>query len=104
MAEQHLLADGSVRLGEAAHALGTDVLGHGAVSARWQMGDGSVLRIDLNLSAQPVKHSAPQEAHILFEHPPQAMGLLQQGVLTPHSALVSLTQATTLPNITGERL
>jgi maltooligosyltrehalose trehalohydrolase len=86
-----------------AQALGADVLGYGAVSARWRLGDGSLLRIDLNLSDRPVKHTAPEEPHILFEHPPQAMGLLQQGVLSPYSALVSLTQAVTLPNITGER-
>ncbi|BBP59265.1 malto-oligosyltrehalose trehalohydrolase [Pseudomonas sp. St316] len=87
-----------------AQALGTDVLGHGAISARWRLGDGCVLRIDFNLGDQPVEHDAPQEARILFEHPQQVMGLLQQGVLAPYSALVSLTQATTLPNITGERL
>ncbi len=87
-----------------AQALGADVLGNGAVCARWRLGDGSVLRIDLNLGDQPVEHHAPEEARILFEHPQHVMGLLQQGVLAPHSALVSLTQATTLPNITGERL
>ena len=87
-----------------AQALGADVLGHGAVSARWRLGDGSVLRIDLNLSEQPIEHTAPEEVHILFEHPHQAMGLLQQGVLAPYSAQVSLTQAANLPNITGERL
>ena len=87
-----------------AQALGADVLGHGAVSARWRLGDGSVLRIDLNLGERPVEHQAPEEVRILFEHPQQAMGLLQQGVLAPYSALVSLTQATTLPTITGERL
>ncbi|SEO32437.1 malto-oligosyltrehalose trehalohydrolase [Pseudomonas sp. NFACC39-1] len=87
-----------------AQALGAEVLGHGAVSARWRMGDGSVLRIDLNLSDQPVKHTAQEEAEILFEHPQHAMGLLQQGALAPYSALVSLTQAANLPNITGERL
>ncbi|MDO7899711.1 malto-oligosyltrehalose trehalohydrolase [Pseudomonas citrulli] len=86
-----------------AHALETDVLGHGAVSARWQLGDGSVLRIDLNLSAQPVAHTAPEDPRILFEHPPHAMGLLQQGSLAPYSAVVSLTQATALPTLTGER-
>jgi len=87
----------------AIHSLGADVLGHGAISARWRLEDGSVLRIDLNLSEQPVEHSAPEDARILFEHPHQAMGLLQQGVLAPYSALVSLTQAVKLPNITGER-
>ncbi|UZE26318.1 malto-oligosyltrehalose trehalohydrolase [Pseudomonas sp. B21-056] len=87
----------------AIQALGADVLGHGAISARWRMEDGSVLRIDLNLSEQPVEHSAPAQARILFEHPQQAMGLLEQGALAPYSALVTLTQAATLPNITGER-
>lgn len=87
-----------------AQALDAEVLGHGAVSARWRMGDGSVLRIDLNLSDQPVKHTAQEEAEILFEHPQHAMGLLQQGALAPYSALVSLTHAANLPNITGERL
>ncbi|MDU9036969.1 malto-oligosyltrehalose trehalohydrolase [Pseudomonas corrugata] len=87
----------------AIQALGADVLGHGAISARWRMEDGSVLRIDLNLSEQPVEHSAPEQARILFEHPRQAMGLLEQGALAPYSALVTLTQAATLPNITGER-
>ncbi|MBT2339777.1 MULTISPECIES: malto-oligosyltrehalose trehalohydrolase [Pseudomonas] len=86
-----------------AHFLDTEVLGFGAVCARWQLGDGSVLRIDLNLSAEPVTHTVAEEPRILFEHPPQAMGLLKQGVLAPYSALVSLTQATTLPPITGER-
>lgn len=87
-----------------AQALGTDVLGHGAVSARWRLGNGSVLRIDLNLSGDPVEHTAPEDVRILFEHPQQTMGLLQQGVLAPYSALVSLTQAANLPNTTGERL
>ncbi|WLH93350.1 malto-oligosyltrehalose trehalohydrolase [Pseudomonas hefeiensis] len=87
-----------------AQALGAEVLGHGAVSARWRMGDGCVLRIDLNLSNQSVKHTVQEEAEILFEHPQHAMGLLQQGALAPYSALVSLTQAANLPNITGERL
>lgn len=86
-----------------AHALDTVVLGYGAVSARWQLGDGSVLRIDLNLSDRPVAHAAAEDARILFEHPEQAMGQLQQGVLAPYSALVTLTQAATLPNLTGER-
>ncbi|WP_260958514.1 malto-oligosyltrehalose trehalohydrolase [Pseudomonas citri] len=86
-----------------AHALGAEVLGHGAVSARWQLGDGSVLRIDLNLSDQTVEHTSAEDARILFEHPEQVTGLLQKGILTPYSVLVSLTQATILPNIIGER-
>ncbi len=38
-------------------AVGTDVLGYAAVSARWRLGDGSELRIDLNLSDAPVVHT-----------------------------------------------
>lgn len=87
-----------------AQALGAEVLAEGAVSARWRLGDGSLLRIDLNLSAQPVVHS-PQgpalqnQARQLFEYPQQAFSLLQQGTLSPYTALVSLTA----PPLTGER-
>lgn len=88
----------------AIQALGADVLGQGAISARWRMEDASVLRIDLNLSEQSVEHTAAEDGRILFEHPPQAMGLLQKGVLAPYCALVTLTQAVKLPDITGERL
>lgn len=88
----------------AIQALGADVLGHAAISARWRLEDGSVLRIDLNLGDQSIEHTAPEDVRILFEHPPQAMGLLQQGALAPYSALVTLTQAVMSPNITGERL
>src|SRR3546814_1789154 len=69
-----------------AQALGAEVLGHGAVSARWRMGDGCVLRIDLNLSNQSVKHTVQEEAEILFEHPQHAMGLLQQGRSEEHTS------------------
>lgn len=85
-------------------ALGAEVLAEGAVSARWRLGDGSLLRIDLNLSAQPVVHSSPGptpqgQAQQLFEYPQQAFSLLQQGTLSPYTALVSLTA----PPLTGER-
>ena len=75
-----------------ATALGTEVLGEGAVSARWQLGDGSRLRIDLNLSDAPVVHPPQADALLLFEHPP-ASGLMDQSSLAPFSVLVSLTAA-----------
>ncbi|TWD52430.1 malto-oligosyltrehalose trehalohydrolase [Pseudomonas sp. SJZ131] len=75
-----------------ATALGTEVLGEGAVSARWQLGDGSHLRIDLNLSDAPVVHPPQADALLLFEHPP-ASGLMDQSSLAPFSVLVSLTAA-----------
>ena len=75
-----------------ATALGTEVLGEGAVSARWQLGDGSRLRIDLNLSDAPVVHPPQADALLLFQHPP-ASGLMDQSSLAPFSVLVSLTAA-----------
>jgi maltooligosyltrehalose trehalohydrolase len=84
-------------------ALGTDVLGVGAVSARWRLGNGSQLRIDLNLGDKPVVHSPQADAVVLFEHPPQTVDLLNQGTLAPYCALVSLTAAAPLLPPDGER-
>jgi maltooligosyltrehalose trehalohydrolase len=85
-----------------ARALGAEVLGAGAVSARWRLGNGNLLRIDLNLSDTPVVHPPQADALLLFEHPP-ASDLLNQSSLAPFSVLVSLTAANPLlPD--GERL
>ncbi|KQM50762.1 malto-oligosyltrehalose trehalohydrolase [Pseudomonas sp. Leaf15] len=46
-------------------ALGAQVLADGAVTARWRLGNGSVLQIDLNLGTTPLDHPAPP--HLLFE-------------------------------------
>ena len=46
-------------------ALGAQVLADGAVSARWRLGNGSLLQIDLNLSTTPLDHPAPP--HVLFQ-------------------------------------
>ncbi|MHC8305982.1 malto-oligosyltrehalose trehalohydrolase [Pseudomonas sp. PB3P13] len=86
-----------------AEALGADVLAKGAVSARWRLGNGSELRIDLNLSDTAVVHSPQTDALRIFEHPPQSFGLLDQGMLAPYSALVSLTAAALLLPPDGER-
>jgi maltooligosyltrehalose trehalohydrolase len=86
-----------------AEALGAQVLGKGAVSARWRLGNGSELRIDLNLSDTPVVHSPQADVLQVFEHPPQAFGLLDQGTLAPYCALVSLTAAAPLLPLDGER-
>ncbi|WP_213938855.1 malto-oligosyltrehalose trehalohydrolase [Pseudomonas sp. dw_612] len=85
-----------------ARALGAEVLGEGAVSASWRLGNGNLLRIDLNLSDAPVVHPPQADALLLFEHPP-ASGLLNQSSLAPFCVLVSLTAANPLlPD--GERL
>ncbi len=86
-----------------AQALGAQVLAEGAVTARWRLGDGSQLRIDLNLSDAPVVHTPQADATLLFEHPPQSAGLLNQGMLAPYCALVSLTAAAPLLPPDGER-
>jgi len=86
-----------------AHPLGAEALAPGAVSARWQLGDGSLLRIDLNLSDKPVVHSPQAGTSLLFEHPPKSADLLNQGTLAPYCALVSLTTAAPLLPPDGER-
>ena len=74
-----------------AHALGTDILGEGAVSARWQMGDGSVLRIDLNLTEHPAAAPALKDATLLFASHANSVELSRRGTLNPYTAVVSLT-------------
>lgn len=66
------------------HALGAEVLGDGAVSARWQLGDGSVLQIDLNLSDQPYERPI---AHLLYASQASSERL------APFSTRVGLTPA-----------
>lgn len=65
-------------------ALGAQVLADAAVSARWRLGNGSLLQIDLNLSATPLDH--PATAPILFETPAP-----QSAQLSPFSARVTLS-------------
>jgi maltooligosyltrehalose trehalohydrolase len=84
-----------------AQALGAAVLGEGAVSATWRLGDGSQLRIDLNLSDRPVVHTPHADAARLFEYPPRGVDLSQQSTLAPYCARVSLAAAT--PLLSGER-
>lgn len=68
-------------------ALGCEVLGDKAVSARWQLGNGSELRIDLNLGGTTVNANLPAARWRLFDtgadaHPDTS--------LTAHSCVVSL--------------
>ncbi len=72
------------------HALGAEVLSEGAVSARWQMGDGAVLRIDLNLTEHAVSASEWKGGNVLFETLPHAAELSRRGILNPYTAIVSL--------------
>jgi len=65
-------------------ALGAHVLGEGAVSARWRLGNGGLLQIDLNLSAATFDH--PPAEHTLFVTPANTTP-----TLAPFSARVSLS-------------
>jgi maltooligosyltrehalose trehalohydrolase len=84
-------------------ARNAQVLGFGAVSASWCLGDGSQLRIDFNLSDTPVCHVPQVDASLLFEHPPGSGQRLDQGTLPPYCAIVSLTAAAPLLHLDGER-
>ena len=67
-------------------ALGAQVLGDAAVSARWRLGNGSVLQIDLNLSATALEYSTAP--HLIFATP------AGDGThLPPYSARVTLSPA-----------
>lgn len=68
-------------------ALGAQVLGDAAVSARWRLGNGSVLQIDLNLSATALEHSTPP--HPIIFATPAGDGTR----LPPYSARVTLSPA-----------
>ena len=65
-------------------ALGAQVLADRAVSARWRLGNGSLLQIDLNLSTTPLHH--PATAPVLFETPANC-----GAHLPPYSARVTLS-------------
>lgn len=69
-----------------AMALGAQVLAEGAVMARWRLGNGGLLQIDLNLGEQPLDHPAPR--HLIFQTPAE-----QGAQLPPYSARVSLFPA-----------
>ncbi|MDO7925611.1 malto-oligosyltrehalose trehalohydrolase [Pseudomonas sp. KFB-139] len=77
-------------------ALGCDVLGDGAVSARWRMGDGSVLRIDLNLGEHPAVAPERDSATLLFATQQHPVELSRRGTLNPYTAIVSLTASDVL--------
>ncbi|MFC6338709.1 malto-oligosyltrehalose trehalohydrolase [Pseudomonas sp. CCM 7891] len=64
-------------------ALGARVLGEGAVSARWRLGNGNLLQIDLNLS--PVTLECLAAEHTVF-----ATHAVTDQQLAPFSARVSL--------------
>lgn len=75
-----------------ARSAGVITLAEGAVSAAWEMGDGSLFRIYLNLSAVSVDAvPALSSGRLIFNH--QVLETdYQQGVLPPYSAFVTLQE------------
>ncbi|MEX5541580.1 malto-oligosyltrehalose trehalohydrolase [Pseudomonas poae] len=67
-------------------ALGAQVLADAAVTARWRLGDGSILQIDLNLGATALDCAA--SGAVIFQTPAS-----QDGQLPPCSARVTLSPA-----------
>ena len=84
-------------------ALGAEVLAEGAVSARWRLGDGSLLRIDLNLGADSVALPPLDDARPLFQYPAQDPACMHPGRLGGYSARVSLTAVPPSAPLDGER-
>lgn len=73
-----------------AYSAGVTILGEGAVSAFWRMGDERLLRIDLNLGKSVAEVKAPwEQVRVLFNHRVDEASYAQ-GVLPPQSALVTL--------------
>lgn len=73
-----------------AKALGVTELGDKAVSARWQLGDGSELRIDLNLGTEAVSTDDLTTSRILYQSQPNSAELSSHGTLNQYTAVVSL--------------
>lgn len=68
-------------------ALGATVLGERALTARWRLGDGSQLRIDLNLASEPQSVALPPVERWLFDSSDTAH---LDTTLPAHSCVVSL--------------
>jgi maltooligosyltrehalose trehalohydrolase len=70
-------------------AIGAELLSEKAVTARWQMGDGSILRIDLNLTEVSLILRNVPAGHFLYPSPSQGENFQRQ-LLPPYSAFVTL--------------
>lgn len=71
-------------------ALGAQVLGDKALSASWRLGNGSTLRIDLNLGADAQAATLPAASQRLFD---SADSVHPDTALAPYSCVVSLVPA-----------
>jgi maltooligosyltrehalose trehalohydrolase len=63
----------------------------GAVRAQWQLGDGEVLTIAINLGPRAVSLGEMPAGKIIFETPDRVRDHLDTGRLPPHATVVWLT-------------
>ncbi|AKA24680.1 malto-oligosyltrehalose trehalohydrolase [Pseudomonas chlororaphis] len=78
-------------------ALGAEVLAPGAVCARWRLGNGRELRIELNLGAGEVERAPAAPSSVLFELPQRAPEGSAPATLAPYSVRVSLDAPAPMP-------
>lgn len=74
---------------EGAHSIDAQVLGDKAVSARWRMGDGLTLRIDLNLGEESVSVNEIPTGHILYKTSVEEERF-SANVLNPFSIVITI--------------
>jgi 1,4-alpha-glucan branching enzyme len=72
-----------------ARAIGGEVVGPAAISARWRLGDGAVLNIATNLGAQAQRMALPVGSCLFSTHPDS----IADAVLPAHSTTVVLEPA-----------
>jgi maltooligosyltrehalose trehalohydrolase len=72
-----------------ARALGAHAIGVSAVSARWRLGDGSILAIATNLGKKQVPLLFP-DGELLFESRPGAAGVVIGGRLAGETTIAKL--------------
>ncbi|HLM52040.1 MAG TPA: malto-oligosyltrehalose trehalohydrolase [Pseudoxanthomonas sp.] len=79
---------------EGARSLGVEMLGDGAICARWRMGDGAQLSLWVNLGGNALDIPAPPALpEALFELPGGAAEAMARGHMPGRSIMVSLTEA-----------
>ena len=80
-----------------AYAVGTQVLGTGAVRADWILGDGTHLRVYTNLSDQSYSlHGgsfSPEDWQVLFQTPADTSRHIAQDILPPHCTVWLIDEA-----------
>lgn len=75
-------------------AIGVELLGDAALKATWQLGDGTLLTLWVNLGDTPVRRSSPVEGDLLAESEDGAAQELAAGTLLPAVTVACLHEST----------